>query len=58
MKQNLRKRRAPLTEKISVRLPGALLGRVDALAVYSMSPRAIVLRRLVARGLEKEEAAL
>jgi len=56
LKRNL-KRRAPLTEKVSVRLPGAMLSRVDALAIYG-TPRAIVLRRLVARGLEREEAVL
>jgi hypothetical protein len=43
---------------VTLRLPAVMLRRVDSLALYSMSPRAIALRRLLALGLEVEEAAL
>ncbi|WP_374708840.1 ribbon-helix-helix protein, CopG family [Nitrobacter vulgaris] len=50
-----RKRRV-CDKKVTVRLPAMMLRRVDSLALYSVSPRATAIRRLLARGLEVEEA--
>jgi hypothetical protein len=54
--QHARAPRAPLDEMVTLRLPSPMLRRIDSVALYSMSPRAIALRRLLARGLEAEES--
>jgi hypothetical protein len=47
-----------LQTQVAIRLPNALLSRLDAIALYQISPRAAVVRRLLVRALESEESAL
>lgn len=47
-----------LETQVAIRLPNTLLSRLDAIALYHVSPRAAVVRRLLVRALESEESAL
>lgn len=55
-KANKRRGRPALknAEQIAVRLPGALLRRVDLVAAEALCPRSFAVRRLLMRGLEAE----